>query len=94
MKEKGFLTGLGRFLRGVGAAHRERAVALTRLEVRELENIFALLIMGSFIGLPAPPTFLAVELLPFMEREMRVVQRRAEDSCDMMAEMMGALGID
>jgi len=69
-------------------------VALTHVEMQELENIFALLVLGSFVGLPAPPSFLAVELLPFMERELKIMSRRAEDAGDMLAEMCGTLGID
>lgn len=64
------------------------------MEVEELENIFALLMAGSFVGLPSPPTFIAVELLPFLETELDVLGRRAEDSCDMLAELCGMLGID
>jgi len=44
--------------------------------------------------LPAPPGFLAVELLPYMEREIQVLHRRAEDAGDMLAEIAGTLGID
>ena len=76
------------------ASHREDAAALTVVEVQELENIFALLLLGSFVGLPSPPTFLAVELLPFMERELKMLNRRAEDAGDMLAEMCGTIGID
>ena len=76
------------------AAHREKATALTVMEMEELENIFALLLMGAFTGLPSPPTFLAVELLPFMERELRILCKRAEDCNDMWAEMCGTIGID
>ncbi len=79
---------------GLGASQRERLAALTCIEERELENIFALLLLGSFVGLPAPPTFLSVELLPFMERELQVLHRRAEDAPDSLAEMMGILGVD
>lgn len=77
-----------------GALHRVDAAALTEFEVRELENIFALLILGSFVGLPAPPSFLAVELLPFMERELNVLSCRARDAGDMLGELCGTLGID
>jgi len=35
-----------------------------------------------------------VELLPFMDREIRILHQRAEDAHDMLAEMMGALGAD
>jgi len=74
--------------------HREDAVALTVVEAQELENIFALLLLGSFVGFPSPPTFLAVELLPFMEREFKILNQRAEDAGDMLAEMCGTIGID
>ena len=76
------------------AMHREDAVALTIVEMEELENIFALLLLGSFVGFPSPPTFLAVELLPFMEKELNILNRRAQDAGDMLAEMCGTLGID
>lgn len=78
----------------IDASHREQAAALTEVECRELENIFALLVLGSFVGLPAPPSFLAVELLPFMERELKILNYRARDAGDMLAEMCGTLGID
>lgn len=75
-------------------SRRESLVYLTCVELQEMENIFALLIIGSFVGLPSPPTFLSVELLPYMERELEILHRRAEDSSDMLAEMAGVLGID
>jgi len=78
----------------VGTVHRQRAAALTCVEERELENIFALLLLGSFVGLPAPPTFLAVELLPFMQKELKTLSRRAEDAPDMLAVLMGSLGVE
>lgn len=78
----------------MGVAHRQRAAALTCVEERELQNIFALLLLGSFVGLPAPPTFLAVELLPFMQKEIHILSRRAEDAPDMLAVLMGSLGVD
>ncbi|MDZ7760852.1 MAG: hypothetical protein U5L00_11425 [Desulfovermiculus sp.] len=79
---------------GIDASHREQAASLTEVECRELENIFALLLLGSFVGLPAPPSFLAIELLPFMERELDILHCRAQDSGDMLAELCGTLGID
>ncbi len=87
-------TYLRRILDGMQAAHRESAAALTIMEVEELENIFSLLLLGSFVGLPSPPTFVAVELLPFMEKELHILNRRAKDANDMLAEMCGTLGID
>jgi hypothetical protein len=85
---------IGGFFSTFRAAQREKVIALTCVELNELENIFALLLLGSFVGFPAPPSFLSVELLPFMEREMAVLHQRAGDACDMLAEMVGTLGID
>jgi hypothetical protein len=81
-------------VRGIDQAHRERVVALTNYEARELENMFVLLLLGSFAGMPSPPSFIAVELLPFLEREIKVLNRRAENSSDALAEIMGALDAD
>jgi len=89
-----FLSYCRRLVADMGTAQREGLVALTCLEAQELENIFALLLLGPFVGLPAPPGFLAVELLPYMEREIQVLHRRAEDAGDMLAEIAGTLGID
>ena len=88
------LSFLRRIFSGLHASQSENAVALTIVEMQELENIFALLLLGSFVGLPSPPTFLAVELLPFMEKELKILNRRAKDADDMLAEMCGVMGIE
>ena len=85
---------LRHFLAGFSQGQREKVIGLTCMEQQELENVFALLLLGSFVGFPAPPTFLAVELLRFMEREMQILGQRAEDACDMLGQMMGTLGVD
>lgn len=91
-------TSLLRFCRQIisdlDTAGRESLVSLTCVELQEMENIFALLVLGSFVGLPSPPSFLSVELLPYMERELELMHRRAEDSSDMLAEIIGVLGVD
>jgi len=77
------------FFSTMSMAHRQQVVELTTLEMRELENMFVLLLMGSFTGLPAPPSFISVELMPYLEHELKVVNRRAENSSDALAEMAG-----
>ncbi|MFP4300492.1 MAG: hypothetical protein ACOC47_00185 [Alkalispirochaetaceae bacterium] len=83
-----------KFFRTMGQAHREKVVALTAFEARELENMFVLLLMGAFTGLPAPPSFLSAELLPHLEHELKVLNRRAENASDALAELAGALDIN
>ncbi|HKK47641.1 MAG TPA: hypothetical protein VJ932_00995 [Alkalispirochaeta sp.] len=74
-------------------AHRNRAVGLTECEVRELENMFVLLLMGSFTGVPAPPSFISAELLPYLEHEIKVVNRRSESASDALSELSGCFDI-
>ena len=50
--------------------NRDNATDLLEFEVRELENIFSLLILGGFAGLPAPPSPIVVELIPYLEKEL------------------------
>ena len=78
----------------MGQTHREKVVALTAFEARELENMFVLLLMGAFTGLPAPPSFLSAELLPHLEHELKVLNRRAENASDALAELAGAMDIN
>lgn len=89
-----FLRQMKGFFGAIGTAHREQVIELTRHEARELENVFVLLLMGSLTGLPAPPSFLAVELLPYLEHELAVMNRRAVDASDVLAELAGCLDID
>lgn len=87
-----------RYVRGffstMDTAHRDNAVELTEFEARELENVFVLILMGSFMGLPSPPSSLSVELLPHLEHELQVLNRRAERSSDALAEVSSILDID
>lgn len=46
-------------------------------EEEELENIFALILMGSNIGIPNPPIDLTYRLLPHMVREIYVMQEKS-----------------
>lgn len=73
--------------------HRDRLTELTAYELRELENLFVLLLIGSFAGVPFPPSFLAIELLPHLEHELQVLDARARDASDALAELTGTLDI-
>ena len=48
-------------------AARQKAVDVLEAELGELENIFGLLVLGSFVGLPSPPMQISLDLLPEME---------------------------
>jgi hypothetical protein len=82
------------FLKGFGGAFKHQSTEYIEFEERELENVFALILMGSFVGIPSPPTTLVIRLMPHMVREMHVMQRRATDMDDIFGEIAGMFDID
>ncbi len=81
-------------LRTIVQVNREKATGMLDFELKELENIFALLILGGFAGLPSPPSPIAVELLPYMEKELTILLARTDLSQDPLGVLMGMLEID
>ncbi len=83
------LKDLQNFFEGLAEGFRGRSVEFIRIEERELENVFALLLFGSYIGLPSPPAFLSLELLPHVAKELYVLgisAERADDPLSQIAE--------
>ncbi|MBN1242677.1 MAG: hypothetical protein JXA15_08225 [Spirochaetales bacterium] len=94
MKPGGFFRFLGRFWSVVAQVHREKATGMLEFELRELENAFALLVLGGFAGLPSPPSPIAMELLPYLERELTVMMSRSDLAQDPLGVLAGMLEID
>jgi len=82
------------FLKGFGSGFKDQSTEYIEFEERELENVFALLLMGDFIGIPSPPTTLVVRLMPHMIRELYVMQQRAVNLDDVFGEVAGMFDID
>jgi hypothetical protein len=82
------------FFSAMDQSHRSQVTSMTEFEQKELENLFVLLLMGSFMGVPSPPSFVSAELLPHLEHEINVLNERAKDSFDTMAEMFGTFDVD
>lgn len=74
--------------------NRERATGMLEFELKELENIFTLLIVGGFVGMPSPPAPIAMEILPLLEREMAVMLSRSDFAHDPLGALMGILEVD
>ncbi len=83
---RGFLS---KWLSVISNLFRAKSVEYTYVELRELENVFTLIILGSFIGLPSPPTNISLRLLPYMAREIVVSSSVSARLDDMLAEMAG-----
>jgi hypothetical protein len=91
---RSFVSPVRGFYSTMDQAHRSKVTDLTEYEIRELENVFLLLLMGSFTGLPSPPCFVSAELLPHLEHEIKVLNSRAEKASDSFAEVFGILDVD
>ena len=75
------------FIKGFISAFKQQSTEYLEFEERELENVFALLLMGAFVGIPSPPTTLVMRLMPHMVREIYVMQQRAVNMDDIFGEM-------
>ena len=91
---KRIFTALGKFFRYLDTVNRIKATEMLVFELNELENIFTIHLYGSFVGLPAPPAAMAIELLPFMEDELRLMVSRADLAKDATATVMDMLRVD
>ena len=77
------------FLKEFGSGLRSHSTEYVEFELREMENILALLLFSSFLGLPSPPSDLSLRLMPHMVREMHVMSRRAGNLDDVAGEVAG-----
>jgi hypothetical protein len=77
------------FLKEFGSGLRSHSTEYVEFELREMENILALLLFSSFLGLPSPPSDLSLRLMPHMVREMHVMSRRAGNLDDVAGEIAG-----
>ena len=72
---------------------RAKAVEFVEAEIDELENVFALLVLGSFVGLPSPPMHLALELMPDMERELIAMLERVDTAVTPFSHLFSTFDI-
>jgi hypothetical protein len=87
------LAALRNALDNYAQAMRHSATDRIEWETHELENIFALLVLGVFVGLPSPPMQLTLELMPLMERELVIMINRADTAHDPLSELFSTLDV-
>jgi hypothetical protein len=73
---------------------RYKAVETIEYEVEELENIFGVLVLGAFIGIPSPPIHITMALLPIMEKEFDIMLDKVTTAHDPLGELFSVLGIE
>jgi hypothetical protein len=85
---------LRHFLRVADAVNRSRACDTLEQELEELENIFALLVLGAFVGIPAPPVQISMALMPEMEPEFELMIDKVSTAHDPLGRLFSTLHID
>ncbi len=76
------------------AVMRGKAVETIEHEVAELDNIFGILVLGAFIGIPSPPIHITMELLPLMDKEFEIMLDKVLTAHDPLGHLFSVLGID
>jgi len=73
---------------------RGKAVQTIEYEVGELDNIFAILVLGAFIGIPSPPIHITMALLPEMEKDLGIMLEKVSTAHDPLGDLFSVLDID
>jgi len=72
---------------------RMKAVVGAEAELEEFEYIFALLVQGSFVGMPSPPVHISMDLLPYMEKDIKLLLDRINTSNEPMSKLFSTFDI-
>jgi hypothetical protein len=75
----------------LGSFVRRQTTDVLEWETSELENIFALLVLGSFIGIPSTPTAITLNLLPHMENELQVMMEKVVTAAGPISDLFSHL---
>lgn len=72
---------------------RSKAVGTIEAELEELEYIFALLVQGTFIGMPSPPVQICMDLLPMMEKDLILLLERVDTANEPLSRLFSVFDI-
>ncbi len=72
---------------------RGKAVSSIEIELEELEHVFGLLVLGSFIALPAPPMQISLDLMPFMEKELILMMEKIDTASEPLSQLFSSFDI-
>jgi hypothetical protein len=72
---------------------RGMAVERVEFEVEELDHIFGILVLGSFVGLPSPPMQLSLDLMPLMEDELILMTEKVDTAHEPISDLFSELDI-
>jgi hypothetical protein len=79
--------------RTAGGVARGKAVERIEFEVEELDHIFGILVLGSFVGLPSPPMQISLDLMPLMEQELMLMMEKVDTAHEPISDLFSELEI-
>ncbi len=74
-------------------AGRESAVQTLEFELGEMENIFGLLVLGSFVGFPSPPMQITLDLLPEMEKHFLLMLNKVDTAEAPLSDLLSTFDV-
>ncbi len=74
-------------------AAQATAVETIETELGEMENIFGLLVLGSFIGFPSPPMQITLDLLPEMENHFMLMLNKVDMAQSPISELLSTFDV-
>ena len=72
---------------------RDQAAGTAESELVEIEHLFSILLLGTFVGLPSPPMNITLDLLPDMERELLLLLRKVETANEPLSTLFSVFQI-
>jgi hypothetical protein len=88
-----FFSKIKNFIKQFNEIQRNKLAQGYELEEKELRHIFALLVLGQFVGIPSAPTHLTTELLPEMTDELNYMLQKINSTHDPLAELFSVLDV-
>ena len=69
------------------------ATEALEVELSQIENIYALLVFGCFVGMPTPPVHITLRLLPDMQAELILMMNRVSVAKGPLSELFSSLDV-
>ena len=82
-----------KFFKQFDEVSKNKAIDVMEFELGEMENIFALLVLGSFVGFPSPPMQITLDLLPEMENHLITMLNKVATAESPLSELLSVFDV-
>jgi hypothetical protein len=93
MKPTKFLVWLKEVWQAFDKAAKAKSTDVLEYEVAELQNVFALVVVGSFVGLPSPPMQITLDLLPYMDEELVILMNKISTANSPISDLVSIFDV-